>query len=70
MKCMEGARHVEIQIVGDESGEVIALSSRDCTIQRRCQKVIEEAPATIVPKEILEKMEKVSEKSKKFEKKK
>ncbi|KAF1755629.1 hypothetical protein GCK72_012079 [Caenorhabditis remanei] len=60
MKCMEGARHVEIQIIGDKHGEVIALSSRDCTIQRRCQKVIEEAPASIVPDEIMEKMKRVS----------
>ncbi|ULT93021.1 hypothetical protein L3Y34_002895 [Caenorhabditis briggsae] len=58
MKCMEGARHVEIQIIGDKHGEVIALSSRDCTIQRRCQKVIEEAPASIVPEEIMKNMKK------------
>ncbi|CAL2038637.1 unnamed protein product [Caenorhabditis brenneri] len=58
MKCMEGARHVEIQIIGDQYGEVIALSSRDCTIQRRCQKVIEEAPASIVPPEVMAKMKK------------
>lgn len=58
MKCMEGARHVEIQIIGDKHGEVIALSSRDCTIQRRCQKVIEEAPASIVPEEVMRMMKK------------
>lgn len=59
MKCMDGARHVEIQILGDKHGDVIALSSRDCTIQRRCQKVIEEAPASIVPGEVMQKMKKV-----------
>ncbi|CAX65073.1 acetyl-CoA carboxylase [Caenorhabditis elegans] len=58
MKCMDGARHVEIQILGDKHGDVIALSSRDCTIQRRCQKVIEEAPASIVPGEVMQKMKK------------
>ncbi|CAI5449095.1 unnamed protein product [Caenorhabditis angaria] len=57
MKCIEKARHIEFQILGDKYGNVVSLGSRDCTIQRRCQKVFEEAPATIVPNEILKSME-------------
>lgn len=44
-KYIENARHIEIQVFGDEAGNLVHLFERDCSIQRRNQKVIEEAPA-------------------------
>jgi propionyl-CoA carboxylase alpha chain len=44
-RFVRSARHVEIQIVGDRSGRVVAYHERDCSVQRRHQKVIEEAPS-------------------------
>ena len=47
-KFIEKARHVEVQILGDEHGNVVHLWERDCTMQRRHQKLIEEAPCPIL----------------------
>ncbi|MEX0775866.1 MAG: acetyl-CoA carboxylase biotin carboxylase subunit [Phycisphaeraceae bacterium] len=47
-KFLERARHVEVQILGDQQGNVVHLFERDCTIQRRHQKLIEEAPCPVL----------------------
>ncbi|SFC03745.1 acetyl-CoA carboxylase, biotin carboxylase subunit [Flexibacter flexilis DSM 6793] len=55
-KYIEEPRHIEIQIVGDQFGKVCHLSERDCSIQRRHQKLVEETPSPIVSDELREKM--------------
>lgn len=51
-KCIMNPKHIEVQIIGDEQGNIIHLFERDCSIQRRHQKVIEMAPAWSLPKEL------------------
>ena len=55
-KFVEEPRHVEIQIIGDSKGKACHLSERDCSIQRRHQKLVEETPSPIVSDELREKM--------------
>ncbi|KAM0428926.1 hypothetical protein ACHAPT_006726 [Fusarium lateritium] len=55
-RFVQRARHVEVQILGDGTGRVIAAGERDCSLQRRHQKVVEESPASMVPVEVREKM--------------
>jgi acetyl-CoA carboxylase, biotin carboxylase subunit len=55
-KFVEEPRHIEIQIVGDQYGKVCHLSERDCSIQRRHQKLVEETPSPIITQELREKM--------------
>jgi len=55
-KFIEEPKHVEIQILGDSYGNIISLGERDCTIQRRYQKLIEEAPSPAVDNKLREAM--------------
>lgn len=56
-KFLENPRHIEFQVLSDGQGNAICLGSRDCSMQRRHQKVIEEAPAIGVPAKILKEIE-------------
>lgn len=55
-KFVEEPRHIEIQIVGDQEGRVCHLSERDCSIQRRHQKLVEETPSPIVTDDLRKRM--------------
>ncbi|XP_046476133.1 acetyl-CoA carboxylase isoform X3 [Neodiprion pinetum] len=60
MKLAKCARHLEVQLLADNYGNAISLFGRDCSIQRRHQKIIEEAPAVIAKPEVFEEMEKAA----------
>tara|TARA_B100001989_G_scaffold90159_1_gene62764 strand:- start:342 stop:1676 length:1335 start_codon:yes stop_codon:yes gene_type:complete len=65
-KFIEEPRHIEIQIVGDSFGKACHLSERDCSIQRRHQKLTEETPSPFMTNELREKMGKAAVKAAEF----
>lgn len=65
-KVIENARHIEIQILGDNYGNVIHLGERDCSLQRRNQKVLEEAPSPALSNKVRDEMGKAAVKAAKY----
>ena len=59
-KFIENPRHIEIQIMADEHGNVVHLGERDCTVQRKNQKILEETPSSFIDDKLRKKMGKVA----------
>ena len=60
-KYISGARHIEIQVIGDKHGKVMAFGERECSVQRKYQKLIEETPSPFVDERLRKKMIKAVE---------
>lgn len=59
-KYLEKPHHIEVQILGDKHGNIIHLGERECSIQRRHQKIVEETPSSVITPDIREKMGEVA----------
>ncbi len=55
-KFIEDPKHIEVQIIGDKHGNIVHLYERDCSVQRRFQKVVEMAPAPFLPQEVRDRL--------------
>jgi acetyl-CoA carboxylase, biotin carboxylase subunit len=55
-KFIESPRHIEVQVVGDQHGNIVHVGERECTLQRRHQKVVEECPSPVVDDELRERL--------------
>lgn len=62
-KYIPGARHIEIQVIGDSRGKVIAFGERECSVQRRYQKIIEESPSPFIDERTRHRMMKDTQKA-------
>lgn len=60
-KYFEGARHIEIQVIGDLKGNILAMAERECSIQRKHQKLVEETPSSFVDERFRKKIKKAVE---------
>ncbi|CAM9391662.1 unnamed protein product, partial [Phaeothamnion confervicola] len=60
MKLAPRSRHLEVQLLADQHGQAIALNGRDCSVQRRHQKIIEEGPPVVAPHDVWRSMEKAA----------
>lgn len=60
-KYIENARHIEIQVIGDTKGHVIALGERECSIQRKHQKVLEETPSPVIDEKLRKRISKAAQ---------
>jgi len=60
-KYLDNSRHIEIQVIGDKHGNVVALGERECSIQRKHQKLIEESPSPFVDDRLRKRMTKAAE---------
>ncbi|PIF03534.1 MAG: acetyl-CoA carboxylase biotin carboxylase subunit [Arcobacter sp.] len=65
-RFINNPRHIEVQVIGDSYGNAIHIGERDCSLQRRHQKVIEESPAILLNDETREKLHKVAVKATKY----